>query len=96
MGLEAERVLDIRKNMKKELTTQVGPDGLLNLAVPLGQTGANKTVHVVVETVEEPMDCPTISQEEWTRFVHRMAGRITDPTFGRQPQGDYENREAFP
>ncbi|HEV2949588.1 MAG TPA: hypothetical protein VGX70_19580 [Gemmataceae bacterium] len=82
--------------MKKELTMQVGPDGHLNLAVDLGQNGANKKVHVVVETVEEPQSRLTTSREDWIRFVQSMAGRITDPTFCRQPQGDYENRERFP
>lgn len=71
--------------MKKELTTQVGSDGLLNLTVPMGQNGADKTVHVVVETIEEPLTNQATSQEEWVRFVQRMAGRITDPTFIRQP-----------
>jgi hypothetical protein len=73
--------------MKKELTTQVGPDGHLNLAVDLGQNGANKTVHVVVETVEDSQNHLTMSREDWVRFVESMAGRITDPTFCRQPQG---------
>ena len=33
--------------------------------------------------------------EEWSRFVHSMAGRINDPTFDRQPQGEYEQREEL-
>ena len=79
--------------MKRELTAQVGADGVLILQVPLGREDANKVVRVVVETVEEgrPM-----SQEEWSRFVHGMAGRITDPTFGRHPQGEYEHRDELP
>jgi hypothetical protein len=28
-----------------------------------------------------------MSQEKWERFVHGMAGRMSDPTFDRQPQG---------
>src|SRR5260370_116359 len=38
--------------MKKELTARVGADGMLTLTVPLGRQDANKTVRVVVETVE--------------------------------------------
>lgn len=82
--------------MKRELTTQVGPDGHLNIAVDLGQNGANKTVHVIVETIEERHSRSIMSHEDWVRFVESMAGRITDPTFCRPPQGDYETRERFP
>jgi hypothetical protein len=82
--------------MKKELTAQAGPDGLVTLNVPLGKNGANKTVHVVVETVEKGTFGQPVTQEEWIRFVHHMAGGITDASFKRQPQGDYEQREELP
>jgi hypothetical protein len=82
--------------MKRELTAQVGADGVLTLTVPLGREDANKTVRVVVETIEEAATAPPMSQEEWERFVHGMAGRITDPTFDRQPQGQYEQRDQLP
>ena len=75
--------------MRRELTAQVGPDGVLTLT--LDPKDANKTVRVVVETVG-----PAMSQEEWKQFVESMAGRITDPTFIRQPQGEYEQRDEFP
>ncbi len=81
--------------MKRELTAQVGADGVLTLHVPLGREGANKTVRVVVETLggESP---PAQTREEWQRFVQEMAGRISDPTFQRQPQGEYEHRDELP
>jgi hypothetical protein len=82
--------------MKRELTAQVGADGVLILSVPLGREEANKTVRVIVETVEGAATGPMTSQEEWQRFIHRMAGRITDPTFDRQPQGEYEQRDELP
>ncbi len=81
--------------MKKELTAQVGADGVLNLNVPLGLEGANKTVRVVVETFEGATAGPAMSREDWQRFIRRMAGRITDPTFDRQPQGEYEQRDEL-
>ena len=80
MGAE-QGVLETESRMKKELTTQVGPDGLLTLSVPMGKNGANKIVHVVVETVEEPGSRQAGSQEEWARFVQLMAGRIYRPNF---------------
>ena len=76
--------------MRRELTAQVGADGVLNLTVPLNPEDANKTVRVVVETV------PAMSQAEWERFVDSIAGRITDPTFVRHPQGEYEQRDELP
>ncbi len=39
--------------MKRELTAEVGADGVLTLSVPLGSEGASRTVRVVVETIEE-------------------------------------------
>jgi hypothetical protein len=80
--------------MKRELTAQVGADGVLTLTVPLGREGANMTVRVVVETVEAPAG-PITEPEEWRRFVERVAGSITDPTFVRHPQGEYEEREEL-
>ena len=82
--------------MKRELTAQVGADGVLTLSVPLGREGANKTVRVVVETVEGAAAGSLMGQEEWGRFVSSVAGRITDPTFDRQPQGEYEQRDELP
>ncbi len=77
--------------MKRELTAQVGADGVLTLTVPLTPEDANKTVRVVVETVETPSG-PITDPQEWHRFVERIAGSITDPTFLRHPQGEYEER----
>ncbi len=37
-----------------------------------------------------------MSREEWQRFVQSMAGRIGDPTFERQGQGQYEERDPLP
>ena len=76
--------------MRRELTAQVGADGVLNLTVPLDPEDTNKTVRVIVETV------PTMSPEEWERFVDSIAGRITDPTFVRHPQGEYQQRDELP
>ena len=34
-------------------------------------------------------------REAWLRFLEKTAGSITDPTFERQPQGEYEERDSF-
>jgi hypothetical protein len=82
--------------MKRELTARVGPDGVLALTVALRPEDANKAAHVIIETAEGPTARPPMSQQEWTHFVQSMAGRITDPTFERPPQGEYEQRDPLP
>lgn len=77
--------------MRREMTAQVGSDGVLTLT--LDPEDANKTVRIVVETVEK---AAAKSQEEWKRWVESVAGSITDPTFIRHPQGEYEQRDEFP
>ena len=83
--------------MKTALTTRVGADGLLTLTVPLGKASADQVVRVVVETVDgatEPA-APIISREDWLRFLERTAGTISDATFERPPQGEYEERDSL-
>jgi hypothetical protein len=84
--------------MKTVVTAQVGADGVLTLALPLGKGDANKTVRVTVEPVEESAgpSAPIADRESWLRFLERTAGSITDPTFQRHPQGEYEQREPLP
>jgi len=74
-----------------ELKTKVGPDGMLSLTVPIGIAEANREVKVIVESVAPPM-----TPEEWRRFIGETAGSISDPTFRRHEQGEYEQREEFP
>jgi hypothetical protein len=58
--------------------------------VAVGAQDAGKDVFVTVVPAPPPM-----TREEWLRFVEQTAGSITDPTFERQPQGSYEDRETF-
>jgi len=78
--------------MKHELTAKVGGDGVLTLAIPLGENAINKTVRVVLETVDEVTGGQAMSKEQWAQFVQSMAGRISDSTFDRPPQGVFEQR----
>jgi hypothetical protein len=39
---------------------------------------------------------PPLEREAWIRFIERTGGSIADPTFERQPQGEYEERDALP
>jgi len=77
-----------------ELTSKVGPDGVLKLTIPVGPEAANQPVRVTVEAAKAGA-LPEI--DDWQRFIHQMAGCITDPTFARQEQGQYDRRdELFP
>lgn len=71
---------------------RVGANGVLTL--PLGQANANKVVRVIVEGAERTADAAK-NREERRQFIEDMAGKITDPTFVRHPQGDYEQREEL-
>ena len=71
--------------------SRVGGDGVLQLTLPVGAAAANREVQVTVE----PVGPPAMSQEEWRQFVLATAGSITDPTFRRHEQGEYEEREPL-
>jgi hypothetical protein len=81
--------------VKKVLTAQTNDEGVL--LVPLGPTEANKTVRVTVELIENGNvpTTPAQDRDEWLRFIERTAGSITDPTFVRHPQGEYEERDPL-
>ena len=72
--------------MRRELTAQVGADGVLTLSVVLDPEDANKAVRVVGETVEKAGGA-AMSQEEWKRFVERTAGSWQGE-FVREPEGE--------
>jgi hypothetical protein len=75
------------------ITSTVGSDGVLRLAVPLGVAAAHQDVRITIEPAahRRPM-----TQEEWRSFVMSTAGSIPDPTFIRHEQGDYERRADLP
>lgn len=72
--------------------SRIGADGVLNLVIPIGKADADKEVQVTIDLPSKP----TMTQEEWRGFVLSTAGSITDPTFVRPEQGEYERREELP
>lgn len=72
--------------------SRIGADGVLHLVVPIGKAEADKEVQVTIDLPRKP----AMTQEEWRQFVLSTAGSITDPTFVRHEQGDYERREELP
>jgi hypothetical protein len=69
--------------------SKVGADGVLHLNVPVGPEEANREVQVTIESRPAPM-----SQEEWQRWVDKMAGSWQGD-FERPPQGEYEQRDEL-
>jgi hypothetical protein len=79
---------------RKVLHSRVGPDGVLHITVPMGKEDADREVRVTIDPV--PVGPPPMTQEEWREFVLTTAGSITDPSFVRHEQGEYERREELP
>jgi hypothetical protein len=75
-----------------EIRSRVGADGILTVCLPLGPEDANREVLVTVEPVKDSSPPAFQSPKQWQEFVNRMAGCITDPTFQRSDQGQYEDR----
>jgi hypothetical protein len=73
------------------LTARIGANGVLQLAVPMGPADANREVRLTIE----PVSPPAMTPEEWRNFVLATAGSITDPSFERHEQGEYERREEL-
>jgi hypothetical protein len=72
----------------------VGPDGVLHITAPIGKEYADQEVQV---TIDPALAGPaSMTQEEWHEFVLSTAGSITDPSFVRHEQGEYEQREELP
>ena len=56
-----------------ELKSRVGPDGVLNLRVPLGPEEANRDVHVTVEPTQR-QSRRADPAESWEDFIKRTYG----------------------
>ena len=72
--------------------SRVGADGVLHIRVPMGAGDAGRQVQVTID----PVGPSPMTQEEWRNFVLSTAGSITDPSFVRHEQGQYEHREELP
>ena len=67
---------------------RVGNDG--NIVIPVGPEEAGVEVEVTITRAR-----PKMTQAEWEALIDRTAGSITDPTFVRPPQGEFEEREPL-
>jgi hypothetical protein len=90
-GRSIARILEGSMN-RLILHSRVGEDGILQLSVPIGKADAYREVQVTID----PAGPPPMTQEEWRNFVRTTGGSITDPSFLRHGQGEYERREELP
>ena len=77
------------------VNSKVGADGVLRVTVPVGASDANRDVQVTIEAASPP-SAASMTPEQWRHFVLSTAGNVTDPTFVRHEQGEYERREDLP
>ncbi len=78
-----------------ELRARIGPDGILNLKVPVGILDANREVKVIVEPTDTGGEATELAQEQWARFVAETAGAWLGE-FERPEQGKFEVRDQLP
>jgi hypothetical protein len=74
--------------------SRFGADGILHITVPIGKEDVRRDVQVTIDPC--PVGPPPMTEKEWHVFVLATAGSITDPSFARHDQGQYEHREALP
>jgi hypothetical protein len=74
--------------------SRVGSDGVLHIDIPMGKEVADREVQVTIDPIQAGPAAMT--QEQWRQFVMETAGSITDPSFVRHEQGEYEQREELP
>jgi hypothetical protein len=78
-----------------ELRARIGPDGILNLNVPVGISDANREVRVIVEPADMNGETTELTQEQWARFVAETAGAWLGE-LERPEQGEFEVRDQLP
>jgi hypothetical protein len=94
-GLNSESLIDVEVSMNRIVFhSRIGADGVLRITVPIGKEDADREVRVTIDPA--PVGPPPMTAQEWRDFVLATAGSITDPSFVRQEQGEYEPREELP
>ena len=78
-----------------ELRARIGPDGVLTLNVPVGNSEANREVKVIVEPADLAGETTKLTQDQWARFVQETAGAWLGD-LERPDQGELEVRDRLP
>lgn len=77
-----------------QITSKSGPDGVLLVRVPVGTAETEYDVLIVLQP-KSPADADTPESRGWPPGFEKLAGSITDPTFRRYEQGEFEKRLEF-
>ncbi|MGA2500534.1 MAG: hypothetical protein ABSH20_22565 [Tepidisphaeraceae bacterium] len=77
-----------------EFQSRVGSDGVLDLHVSLGESEAGADVVVTIRAVS-PVGDGKSNAADWHRFVEETYGSCAGLGLERQPQGEFEQREAL-
>ena len=77
-----------------EFQSRIDSDGRLNLQVPPGVAEANADVIVTIRPLASN-HAKKFDPVEWHRFVNETYGSCAGLGLERQPQGEFEKREAF-
>jgi hypothetical protein len=78
-----------------ELTSRVGPDGVLKFTVPVGPSEANREVKVTVESMPTNREEPLSDRDEWMQFIDDTAGKWEGEPLVRPDQGEFERRDQW-
>lgn len=79
-----------------KLKSQIGPDGILHLDIPVGLTNEELEVMVIFQTIGSKNGFSSSEALEWPpNFFERTAGCLQDEALERHPQGEFEEREQF-
>jgi len=78
-----------------EFKSRVGPDGTLDLHVSLGEAQAGADVVVTIRRASPACTPTQTDPQEWHHFVEKTYGSCASLGLERQPQGEFEEREAI-
>ena len=78
------------------VTERTGKDGILHLRIPVGQPEADYEAVVVLQPQGTAPGAAATEQGWPAGYFEQVPGSITDETFVRPPQGDYEKRLELP
>ncbi|MGM0487758.1 MAG: hypothetical protein ACQESR_13490 [Planctomycetota bacterium] len=75
---------------------RTGKDGILHLRIPVGQPEADYEAVVVLQPQGTAPGAAPVEEGWPAGYFEQVPGSITDETFVRPPQGEYEKRLELP
>jgi hypothetical protein len=79
-----------------QVAERTGKDGILHLRIPVGQPEADYEAVVVLQPQRAAPEAEPVKQGWPAGYFEQVPGSITDETFVRPPQGEYEKRLELP